>query len=79
MSRKKQTKKQLREEARMKRDFQKIKRNVSTCKIGNRAAVWNGSAEKTSGGLRKADLMLNKDGKIVSKKQSRAAAIRFKK
>jgi hypothetical protein len=34
---------------------------------GTRADVWNGNAYKTSGGLIKNDLLVNKDGKIVSK------------
>jgi hypothetical protein len=38
--------------------------------IGSRRLVWNGSAEKTSGGLRKDDLEQNKYGRIVSKKRS---------
>merc|ERR1719222_1140068 len=35
-----------------------------------KSVVWRGSKEKTSGGLKKGDLMKNKDGKIVSKKLS---------
>lgn len=38
-------------------------------KIGTKREVWNGTALKTSGGLRKEDLIKNKRGKIVSKKQ----------
>jgi len=38
--------------------------------IGSRRLVWNGSAEKTVGGLRKDDLEQNKYGRIVSKKRS---------
>ena len=41
--------------------------------IGSRAAVFHGNAEKTSGGLRKSDLKLNKGGEIVSKKSSALA------
>jgi hypothetical protein len=37
-----------------------------TCKIGSRCKVYNGSAEKTIGGLRKEDLSKNKYGRIVS-------------
>jgi hypothetical protein len=37
--------------------------------IGTRAKVWHGTAEKTAGGLKKADLMKNKRGEIVSKKK----------
>ena len=38
-----------------------------------RLRVWKGELKKTSGGLRKQDLMKNKRGKIVSKKKSEAA------
>jgi hypothetical protein len=37
---------------------------------GTRADVWNGKAYKTAGGLIKKDLLVNKDGKIVSKSKS---------
>jgi phage anti-repressor protein len=37
---------------------------------GTRADVWNGNAYKTAGGLIKKDLLVNKDGKIVSKSKS---------
>ena len=33
---------------------------------GSRAQVWHGTAFKTSGGLEKKDLMMNKHGRIVS-------------
>lgn len=39
-------------------------------KIGSRRKVWNGTAQKTPGGLTKADLMQNKYGRIVSRKRS---------
>merc|ERR1719377_123488 len=42
-----------------------------------KALVFRGSKEKTSGGLSKADLIKNANGKIVSKKQSTAAKKRF--
>jgi hypothetical protein len=35
--------------------------------IGTRAQVWHGTAKKTSGGLLKSDLMMNKAGRIVSR------------
>jgi hypothetical protein len=35
--------------------------------IGTRAQVWHGTAKKTSGGLNKNDLMMNKSGRIVSR------------
>ena len=37
---------------------------------GTRADVWEGNAYQTSGGLIKKDLLVNKDGKIVSKSKS---------
>merc|ERR1711977_446374 len=42
-----------------------------------KALVFRGSKEKTIGGLSKADLIKNSNGKIVSKKQSAAAKKRF--
>lgn len=38
-------------------------------KLGDKEAVYYGDAERTSGGLRKHDLMVNSKGKIISKKQ----------
>lgn len=35
--------------------------------IGSRAQVWHGTAYKTSGGLPKDKLMMNKHGRIVSR------------
>ena len=46
--------------------------------IGSKLQVWRGTADKTSGGLTKKDLVLNKRGKVVSKKQSEAGKKRFK-
>ena len=40
---------------------------------GTRAQVMNGTALKTPGGLKKKDLKYNKNGRIVSKKQSARA------
>ena len=45
--------------------------------INERLRVWNGSMEKTSGGLRKCDLKKNKRGLIVSKRASAAAKKRW--
>ena len=39
-------------------------------KIGSRAKVMHGTAEKTTGGLTQKDLKYNNYGKIVSKKAS---------
>ena len=41
--------------------------------IGTRAQVWHGTAKKTSGGLTKGDLMMNKSGRIVSKAKHNSA------
>jgi len=35
--------------------------------FGSRAQVWHGTAYKTSGGLTKGDLMMNKHGRVVSR------------
>ena len=37
--------------------------------VGSRAQVWHGTAKKTNGGLTKDKLMMNKHGRIVSKKK----------
>jgi hypothetical protein len=37
--------------------------------FGSRAEVWHGTAKKTSGGLTKKHLMMNKHGRIVSRKK----------
>lgn len=36
---------------------------------GSKVQVYNGTADETPGGLTKGDLMKNKNGRIVSKKQ----------
>ena len=41
--------------------------------VGTRAQVMHGTADRTSGGLKKADLKYNKNKKIVSKKASARA------
>lgn len=41
--------------------------------IGTRAQVWHGTCKKTSGGLTKADLMMNKHGHIVSRAKHNTA------
>jgi hypothetical protein len=41
--------------------------------IGTRAQVWHGTAHKTSGGLKKTDLLQNKNGRIVSKAKHNTA------
>lgn len=51
---------------------------AKTKTIGSRVQVMNGTAYKTSGGLTKKDLMLNKWGRIVSKKRYAAAMKQWK-
>jgi hypothetical protein len=47
--------------------------HIGNCKykkcFGTRDEVWNGDAYKTTGELTKSSFMLNKDGKVVSKKK----------
>ena len=45
----------------------------TTKKVGTKDEVWNGVCQKTSGGLTKKDLKLNKKGKVVSKRKSALA------
>ncbi len=40
---------------------------------GSRAQVWHGTAHQTSGGLTKMHLLMNKNGRIVSKKKHATA------
>jgi hypothetical protein len=40
--------------------------------VGSKAQVFHGTKERTAGGLKKEDLMQNKHGRIVSKKQHSA-------
>lgn len=47
--------------------------------IGSKAQVFHGNALKTSGGLKKDDLMMNKRGRIVSRKKSALGKIAFAK
>lgn len=41
--------------------------------VGSRAQVWHGTAHKTSGGLTKDKLLMNKHGRIVSRKMHNTA------
>ena len=41
--------------------------------IGSRAQVWHGTAYKTPGGLTKNHLLMNKHGRVVSKKKHATA------
>lgn len=46
-------------------------------RVGSRLQVMRGSAKMTGGGLRKKDLTINRQGKIVSKKLSKIAKNRY--
>merc|ERR1719266_1789424 len=46
----------------------KPKRVTKKSQTGSMRKVWNGTSKWTKGGLTKADLMVNKRGKVVSKK-----------
>ena len=46
-------------------------------KIGSRRQVWNGTVEKTKGGLKKTDLFKDKYGNIKSKRASETAKRKF--
>ena len=37
--------------------------------VGSHVQVWHGTADHTSGGLKKKDLMKNKHGRIISRKK----------
>lgn len=41
--------------------------------VGSRAQVYHGTAYKTSGGLKKNDIIMNKNGRIVSKSKHNTA------
>ena len=45
--------------------------------VGSKAQVYHGTAHHTKGGLTRKDLMKNKRGKIVSKKQAAAGKKAF--
>ncbi|CAD7973362.1 unnamed protein product [Amoebophrya sp. A120] len=44
---------------------------------GTYQQVWNGTRGRTASGLYKSDLMMNAEGKIVSKKRSKAGKKKF--
>merc|ERR1712151_985990 len=59
----------------------KAKKAMKVSKIAQgrraKASVFSGRKEKTSSGLKKADLMKSKSGKVVSKKRSLFAKKRY--
>ena len=46
-------------------------------RVGSRLQVMRGSAKMTGGGLRKKDLTINRQGKIVSKKLSKKEIVEY--
>lgn len=56
---------------RRRRTARKTRRASSgkTPAVGSRAAVYHGNADHTSGGLKKGDLVMNKHGRIVSRRK----------
>ena len=57
----------------------KAKKAKRVPKVGKKWQVWNGTRERTVGGLRKKDLMRSKSGKIVSKKLAQKGRSLMKK
>ena len=56
-----------------KRVARKAKKITKKSQTGSMRQVWNGTRTYTKGGLTKASLMMNKRGKVVSKKASAKA------
>merc|ERR1740121_1738872 len=56
-----------------------MKKSVIARGRGAKARVFRGIKAKTQGGLKKTDLVKNKRGKIVSRKQSEASKKTFRK
>merc|ERR1719254_246595 len=65
--------------AAMKTGMKRMAMKVSKIAKGKRAksSVFKGNKEKTSGGLAKSDLAMNKRGKVVSKKASQGSKKRY--
>merc|ERR1719420_2369214 len=58
----------------------RVRRAKKKSKIvyGSMRRVWSGTADRTKGGLVKKDLVMNKRGKIVSKKQAAQAKKKYR-
>merc|ERR1712112_470518 len=67
--------------AAMKSGMKRKAKRVSNVAKGKRAksSVFRGAKAKTSGGLKKSDLVRNKHGKVVSRKQSEAGKKKYAK
>jgi hypothetical protein len=55
------------------------RKNMMGGAVGTKAQVFHGTASRTAGGLTKGDLVMNKRGHIVSKKQQAAGKKAFKR
>ena len=55
------------------------KMNGGGAGVGSKAQVYHGTASRTAGGLTKKDLVQNKHGRIVSRKQMEAGKKAFKR
>ncbi len=73
MSRKRRSSKRRATRRRVARKAKKAKKAKT---VGKKWQVWKGTRVKTVGGLTKKDLMMNKNGKIVSKKQSKNGGVK---
>ena len=80
MMRMKSKSKKMRKMAKKAMKSRRMKKRISKIAKGKmaRSVVFRGNKEKTSGGLKKNDLIRNKRGKIVSRKQSMAGKKRGK-
>jgi len=78
MSMKMASKKMMSAKMAMKKMSMKKMAMKKVSKVGRKHAVLKGNKEKTVGGLKKSDLKLNKQGKVVSKKRSDNAKKHFK-
>ena len=70
VSRKRRSSKRRATRRRVARKAKKAKKAKT---VGKKWQVWKGTRVKTVGGLTKKGLMMNKNGKVVSKKQSQRA------
>lgn len=61
------------------RKARKAKKAKKAPVVGKKWQVWNGTRQKTAGGLTKKDLMVSKSGKVVSKKLASKGKANMKK
>merc|ERR1712154_87023 len=54
------------------------RRRRKKTRVGSKRQVFSGSRDKSSGGLKKSDLKMNKRGKVVSAKASSASKKRYR-